>query len=98
MLANAALVLGLNGGDRLARTLGDRFGFDEMHVESNDNGNQASLVIGRYLSPRLYISYGVGLVDALNTFNVRYRISDKWQLKAENGEYQGADLLYTIER
>jgi len=98
MMANAALALGLSGGDQIARTLGDRFGFDEMRVESNDTGEQASLVIGRYLSPRLYISYGVGIIDAYNTFNVRYQISDKWQLKGENGEYQGADLLYSIER
>ena len=98
MMANAALALSLSGGDRLARTLGDRFGLDEMRVESNDTGAQASLVIGRYLSPKLYISYGVGLIDAYNTFNVRYQITDKWQLKGENGEYQSADFLYTIER
>jgi len=98
MMAKAALALGLSGGDRLARTLGSRFGLDEMRVESANGGSQASLVIGRYLSPRLYVSYGVGLVEAVNTLNVRYQISDRWQLKAESGEYQGTDILYTIER
>lgn len=98
MMAKAALALGLSGGDRIARILGDRFGLDEMRVESSESGDQASLVMGRYLSPRLYISYGVGLLEAINTLTVRYKISDKWQLKAESGEYQGADLLYTIER
>jgi len=98
MMAKAALALGLSGGDKLARTLGDRFGLDEMRVESSDSGEQASLVIGRYLSSKLYVSYGVGLIEAFNTFSVRYRLSDKWQLKGESGEYQGADLLYTIER
>ena len=98
MMAKAVLALGLSGGDRLARTLGNRFGLDEMRVESSDSGDQASLVMGRYLSPKLYISYGVGLIEAINTFNVRYQISDKLQLKGESGEHQGADLLYTIER
>ncbi|MDH5472754.1 MAG: translocation/assembly module TamB domain-containing protein [Gammaproteobacteria bacterium] len=98
MVAKAALALGLSGGDRLARLLGDRFGLDEMRVESSDSGDQASLVVGRYLSPKLYISYGVGLIEAINTLTVRYQISDKWQLKAESGEHQGADFLYTIER
>ena len=98
MMAKATLALGIMGGDRLARTLGNRFGLDEMRVETSEAGDQASLVIGRYLSPRLYISYGVGLVEAINTFSVRYQISDKWQLKGESGEHQGADLLYTIER
>lgn len=98
MMARAALALGLKGGDLLARDLGDRFGLDEMHIESSAEGDKASLVMGRYLSPRLYISYGVGLIENVNVFSVRYQISNSWQLKAESGETQGADLLYTIER
>jgi len=98
MMTKAALALGLSGGDRIARLLGDQFGLDEMRVESGDNSNQTSLVMGRYLSPRLYVSYGVGLIEAINTLTVRYQISEKWQLKGESGEYQGADILYTIKR
>ncbi len=98
MMAQAALALGLTGGDRIARALGSRFGIDDIRVESNDSGDQASLIMGRYLSPRLYVGYGVGLVKAINTFNVRYQISDHWQLKGESGEYSGMDILYTIDR
>jgi len=98
MMAKAALALGLSGGDTLARKIGDEFGLDQMRIESNEKGDQASLVMGRYLSPKLYISYGVGLVESFNTFRVRYQLSDKWQIKAESGQAQGADILYTIER
>jgi len=98
MMSNAALALGLSGGDRIARILGDKFQLDEFRVESSDDGNQASLVMGRYLSPKLYISYGVGLIDAINTLTARYQLSEKWQIEAESGEYQGADILYTIKR
>ena len=98
MMAKAALALGLSGGNQLARSLTDQFGLDEMRVESSDKGDQASLVMGRYLSPRLYVSYGVGLIEAFNTFTVRYKITDKWQLKAESGGQQGADIMYTIDR
>lgn len=92
------MALSLSGGDYFARTLGDRFGLDEARVESDDTGDQASLVVGRYLSPKLYVSYGVGLIESFNTLTVRYQISDKWQLKAESGEAHGADILYTIRR
>ena len=98
MMAKAALALGLSGGDSIARKLGDEFGLDQMRIESNEKGDQASLVMGRYLSPRLYVSYGVGLIESFNTFTVRYQISNKWQIKAESGEHQGADILYSIER
>jgi translocation and assembly module TamB len=98
MMTNAALALGLSGGDRIARMLGDQFGLDEMRIESTDSSQQTSLILGRYLSPKLYVSYGVGLIEAINTFTVRYQISDKWQLQGESGEHQGADILYTIKR
>jgi translocation and assembly module TamB len=98
MMAKAALALGLAGGDRLARSIGDQFGLDEMRVESSDGGDQASLVVGRYLSPRLYVSYGVGLVESLNSLKLRYQISERWQAEAVSGENQGADFLYSIER
>ncbi len=98
VIAKAALALGLSGGDKIARMMQDQFGLDEMRVESSESGDQASLVVGRYLSPKLYVSYGVGLIESINTFSMRYQLSEKWQLKAESGETQSADLFYTIER
>ena len=98
MMAKAALALGLSGGDTIARSLGDRFGLDDMRVESSGKGDQAALVVGRYISPKLYASYGVGLIDSVNTLTLRYQLSSKWQIKAESGEAQGADILYTIDR
>jgi translocation and assembly module TamB len=97
-MANAALALGLSGGDLVARSIGDRFGIEEMRIESSEEGGQTSLVIGRYLSPRLYVGYGVGLIDSVNTFNLRYRLSKHLQLKAESGLEQSADVIYTIDR
>jgi len=98
MVSKAALALSLGGGDYIARTFGDRFGLDEMRVENSNNGDQASLIIGRYLSPKLYISYGLGLIESANTINLRYQISEKWQVKSESGSRQSADLFYTFER
>lgn len=98
MMAKAALALGLSGGDTIARSLADRFGLDDMRVESSSKGDQAALVVGRYLSPKIYVSYGLGLIDSVNILTIRYQISKKWLLKVESGEYQGADFFYTIER
>ncbi|MFP4611574.1 MAG: translocation/assembly module TamB domain-containing protein, partial [Thiohalophilus sp.] len=98
MMAKAALALSLSGGDSLARQIGDRFGLDEMRVEASDTGEQASLVMGRYLAPRLYVSYGVGIVESFNTLSVRYQLSDRWYIKGESGEHQSADILFTIDR
>ena len=98
ILFNAALSLGLAGGDTLARQIGDRFGFDEMRVDTGESGD-AVFIIGRYLTPRLYISYGVGLIEAMDSMNLRYQLARRWKLVAEKrGDHQGSDLIFTIER
>ncbi len=98
MMSQAALLLSLSSGNIIARSIGSSFGLDEMRIDSSKGGDQASLVIGRYLSPKLYVSYGVGLIESVNTFKLRYQISDRWQLIGENGEQQGADFLYTFNK
>lgn len=98
LVADAALSLGLKGGDFLARRLGTMFDLDEMRVEPSDTGDQASLVLGRYLTPKLYVSYGVGLIESFNTLNLRYEISENWQFTTESGKTQGADLSFSFER
>ncbi|MCP4233373.1 MAG: translocation/assembly module TamB, partial [Aestuariibacter sp.] len=98
LMAKAALALKLTGGDKIAKNIRDQLGLDAVHLEGSDSGDQASLVVGSYLSPKLYVSYGIGLIESFNTLNLRYNISEQWLLKAESGESQGADLMYTFER
>jgi len=55
-------------------------------------------MLGKYLSPRMYISYGVGLFDHLSTFRIRYNLTKRWVVQTESGTASGADLLWSIER
>ena len=87
----------LQGSALLFQQFGGKVGLDDVSVESNLN-NDTSLVLGRYLSPRLYISYGIGLVEQINTVKMRYTIGDHWTIKTEAGTARSADLVYTIER
>ena len=65
-------------------------------------GTGASYTLGKYLTPELYVSYGIGLFDAVNTFNLRYSLTDKLALEAQNGSGRtsrsSADIVYTIEK
>ncbi|REJ80315.1 MAG: hypothetical protein DWQ30_12950 [Acidobacteria bacterium] len=98
LVAKAASALGLKGGNLLAERLGARFGLEEARLETDGGLEEASLVLGKYLTPRLYVAYGVGLFEAVNTMRLRYVLSTKWTLEATTGIHSGADLLYTIER
>ncbi|MGF1644306.1 MAG: translocation/assembly module TamB domain-containing protein [Thiotrichales bacterium] len=57
-----------------------------------------SYTLGKYLTPDLYVSYGIGLFNAISTFNLRYKLTEKLALHATSGAASGADLIYTFER
>ncbi len=98
MVANAANSLGLKGGNLLAKKIAARFGLEEARIESTGGLKEASLVVGKYLSPRLYVTYGIGLFEPISTFRIRYILGRTWSLQAEQGTGTSADFLYEIER
>jgi translocation and assembly module TamB len=85
------------GGAILAQQLGSRIGFEDVSLET-DLTNETSLVLGKFLSPRLYVSYGVSLTEQLNVLKLRYTLGDHWTVKTEVGQARGADLVYTIDK
>ncbi|MEO8226898.1 MAG: translocation/assembly module TamB domain-containing protein [Gemmatimonadota bacterium] len=98
LLSKAVSSAGLRGGNLIAKTLGKGVGLDEARLETKGDLRQASFVAGRYLSPNLYVTYGIGLFDPISTLRLRYTISQHWTLQAERGQAVGADVLYKVER
>ena len=93
--SNAALG---QGAALLAAQLGSHVGIPDVSLETDPIVNETSLVLGRYLSPRLYVSYGVSLTEQLNTLKMRYTLGDHWTLRTEVGQAYGADLVYSITK
>lgn len=89
--------LAAQGGALLAGQVGHYIGLDEIAFETGLD-REASLVLGKFLSPRLYIGYGISLTDSVNTFKLRYTVGDRWVVRGEAGEEQSADIEYTIDR
>ncbi|MEJ1966285.1 MAG: translocation/assembly module TamB domain-containing protein [Gammaproteobacteria bacterium] len=83
------------GSAILAQQLGARVGLEDVSLESGLD-NQTSLVLGKYLSSRLYVSYGISFTEQLNTLKLRYTVGKRWTIKTEVGKDSGADLFYTI--
>lgn len=97
LLASAASGLGLQNGAMISDQIASTFGLDEFAVKG-DSAENAALQIGKYLSPKLYLSYGIGVFESVSTVELRYQLSKIWALKAESGTESGVDLLYTYER
>ncbi|HEV2443829.1 MAG TPA: translocation/assembly module TamB domain-containing protein [Steroidobacteraceae bacterium] len=95
--ATAASELLTQGGAILAQQLGSRIGLPDISLETDLN-NETSLVLGKYLSPRLYVSYGVGITQQLNDIRLRYSLGDHWTIRTEAGQIRGADLVFSVEK
>jgi len=100
-LARAALSLGLRGGNFVSERINESLGLDEFGIqtEPGESASAASFVIGKYLSPSLYVSYGVGLFNPVATLQLRYTISEHWRLATESSDEQsGGDIIWNVER
>lgn len=111
--AAAALSLGIAGGDALASRIGNIIGLDQVSLGSDTSANawQSSntapgvpgtdstrFTVGKYLSPKLFVSYGVGLFDNGNVLRLLYDLGRGFKLRTEAGLETGGDLLYSVER
>lgn len=94
------------GGALLAQQLGSRIGLPAFSLQTDLN-DVTSLVLGKYLSPRLYVSYGVGLTQQLNEIRLRYSITKRLTIRivagqgkgvaqTKSGQIGGADLVFSV--
>jgi translocation and assembly module TamB len=98
MLGSAARALGSAGGDLLAKKIGARMGID-AGVSDNLALGGAAFTVGKYLSPKLYLSYGVGLFTPGEVVTLKYFINRRWNFEAENATTGNrAGINYRIER
>ncbi|MCW8841491.1 MAG: translocation/assembly module TamB domain-containing protein [Gammaproteobacteria bacterium] len=97
-LSGAASTAGLVGGNYLAGYIGRQFGLVEARVEAAPDTQSPWVVVGKYLSPRLYVRYGMGVYEEAYSVIVRYQLSEHWQLQGEGGLHGGGDIIYTFER
>jgi translocation and assembly module TamB len=58
---------------------------------------ETTLSVGKYLTPRLYVSYGRSLFTGSNLFRLRYDIFKNWQIETQAGSESGVDLYYKLE-
>jgi translocation and assembly module TamB len=98
-LDSARHSLGGAGAGLVAKRIGSRLGLDEAGVEENDLIGGSALTIGEYLSPRLYLSYGVGLFEPGEVIALRYKLTKDVGVRIQRGtEETRTGVEYRIEK
>jgi autotransporter translocation and assembly factor TamB len=66
---------------------------------SNSLQQNTSLIIGKSLSPKLNVSYSLGLLNAINILEINYILNKNFSLQSTNSNFaNGIDLLYRLEK
>ncbi|MDP1765910.1 MAG: translocation/assembly module TamB domain-containing protein [Methylotenera sp.] len=70
-------------------------GLDEFSFAGGDATN-ASVVFGKRLSSRLYLSYQKSISGLLDVARLTFNMTSRWSLRAEAGTESAVDVLYTF--
>lgn len=98
MLRMAAATKGLDKSQEILDRIATDTGLDDVNIQEGKTLEDTSLLLGKYLSPDLYVSYAVGLFDNQGALMTRYRINKRLRMEVTSGDSQSMDIIYSIEK
>ena len=98
MIAAAAIKLGAKGGEGFGLTsgIGGLLGVQDLSLDAEGSGDDTQVKVSGYLSPDLFLSYGVGVFTPVNTVTMRYQIRPRLYLEAVSSIENAIDLFYNF--
>lgn len=97
-LGEAASMVGLGGVVPYLQGVKELTRIDDIRLETGQGDEALSLVLGSWLTPSFYVSYGKNLLNESGTFNTRYLLGKGFSIKTETGPSQsGGDIKYEFE-
>lgn len=90
--------LGLERNQELSNQIRGKLGLDELSIDTSNSLDNSVLTVGKYLSPKLFARYGVGLFDNSSKVSLDYTLSDRIKLKAESGAQQSVEVVYSVKQ
>jgi translocation and assembly module TamB len=97
-LIGAMTSLGINQSQGITNQIQNQLGLDAFSINSSGDVNDSSLMLGKYITPRIFIRYAVGLFETENSLAIDYAVNDRVKLEATSGQTQSIDLTYTVEQ
>ena len=68
------------------------------YVTDGSASNMSAVFIGKSLTNRLYVSYGIGIQNDQQEVRARYRLSHYFSILTDHStSYSGADIVFTID-
>ena len=94
-LAAAGLNFGLSGTRNLTNQIGQIFGFQSLTVDASGSSEDTNVNVTGYVTPDLYIRYGVGVFNAQNSLSIRYQLTRRIYVEATSAAESAVDVVYS---
>lgn len=96
LLQRAALALLAGEGEAPTDTLLRTLGIDEISLRQSDGEVRETVItLGKQLSRRWYVGYERGVNATGGTFQLIYRIAQRFTLRAQSGHENSLDVIWT---
>ncbi|OTG71666.1 hypothetical protein B9T23_15390 [Acinetobacter terrae] len=93
-IAAAGISMGLGGTRALTNQIGRTFGLSGLALDAQGTGDDTQVSVTGYITPDLFIRYGVGVFTPVNKLTLRYQMNKRLYLEASQSLERAVDLFY----
>lgn len=76
------------GGGLIASQLGSKLGLDDAGISQSSTLGGSVLGVGKFISPRLYVGYGVSVVGSGSVVNMKYLLKHGFDIEVESSSVE----------
>lgn len=93
-IAAAGISMGLGGTRKLTNQIGRTFGLDSLTLDAEGVGDDTQVSLTGYITPDLYLRYGVGVFTPVNRLTLRYQLNRRLYVEASSALDRAVDMFY----
>ncbi|WP_130804767.1 translocation/assembly module TamB domain-containing protein [Acinetobacter ihumii] len=93
-IAAAGISMGLGGTRALTNQIGRTFGLSGLALDAQGTGDDTQVSLTGYITPDLFIRYGVGVFTPVNKLTLRYQMNKRMYLEASQSLERAVDVFY----
>ncbi|MGO3896952.1 MAG: translocation/assembly module TamB domain-containing protein, partial [Psychrobacter sp.] len=75
--------------------IGQAFGLQGLTVDASGSSEDTNVNVTGYVTPDLYIRYGVGVFNAESTLSARYQLTRRIYVEASSATENAIDVVYS---
>ncbi|MDY6460674.1 translocation/assembly module TamB domain-containing protein [Acinetobacter faecalis] len=93
-IAAAGISMGLGGTRALTNQIGRTFGLSGLALDAQGTGDDTQVSLTGYITPDLFIRYGVGVFTPVNKLTLRYQMNQRLYMEASQSLERAIDFFY----